>query len=195
MVTAVDPRGPASGVLEEGDVLLALDGRPVNAARIKGRGATAAGRARHADHPARSRSLRAPALASALSDELPHAVEVPPNRGRWRRRARCCWSWRPPPGRCRSTAGRRWRRSATPAGCPRRGARRRRSPRVTRRRLRCWRRRRCRSPRSRALPVGRGPSTCTGHVRRWQAAEAARRCGASRPPSPPMASAAGRAGE
>jgi S1-C subfamily serine protease len=36
VVTAVDPRGPASGVLEEGDVLLALDGRPVNAARIKG---------------------------------------------------------------------------------------------------------------------------------------------------------------
>ena len=29
VVTAVDPRGPASGVLEEGDVLLALDGRPV----------------------------------------------------------------------------------------------------------------------------------------------------------------------
>jgi serine protease Do len=36
VVTAVDPRGPASGVLEEGDVLLALDGRPVTAARIKG---------------------------------------------------------------------------------------------------------------------------------------------------------------
>jgi serine protease Do len=36
VVTTVDPRGPASGVLEEGDVLLALDGRPVTAARIKG---------------------------------------------------------------------------------------------------------------------------------------------------------------
>jgi len=34
MVTAVDPRGPASGALDEGDVLLALDGQPVTAARL-----------------------------------------------------------------------------------------------------------------------------------------------------------------
>jgi len=34
-VTAVDPRGPASGVIEEGDVLLELDGRPVTLARLK----------------------------------------------------------------------------------------------------------------------------------------------------------------
>ena len=34
-VTAVDPRGPASGVLEEGDMLLMLDGRPVNLKRLK----------------------------------------------------------------------------------------------------------------------------------------------------------------
>jgi len=35
-VTAVDPRGPASGVLEEGDILLALDGRGITLARLKG---------------------------------------------------------------------------------------------------------------------------------------------------------------
>jgi serine protease Do len=34
-VTAVDPRGPASGVLEEGDLLLALDGRGITLARLK----------------------------------------------------------------------------------------------------------------------------------------------------------------
>ncbi|HXU05500.1 MAG TPA: trypsin-like peptidase domain-containing protein [Polyangia bacterium] len=34
-VTAVDPRGPASGVLEEGDILLALDGRGITLARFK----------------------------------------------------------------------------------------------------------------------------------------------------------------
>src|SRR5262249_55444244 len=34
-VMAVDPRGPASGVLEEGDVLLALDGRGITLARLK----------------------------------------------------------------------------------------------------------------------------------------------------------------
>ena len=33
-VTAVDPRGPASGALDEGDVLLALDGQPVTGARL-----------------------------------------------------------------------------------------------------------------------------------------------------------------
>jgi serine protease Do len=34
-VTAVDPRGPASGVLEEGDLLVALDGRGITLARLK----------------------------------------------------------------------------------------------------------------------------------------------------------------
>jgi serine protease Do len=34
-VIAVDPRGPASGVLEEGDVLLLLDGQAVTLARLK----------------------------------------------------------------------------------------------------------------------------------------------------------------
>jgi Do/DeqQ family serine protease len=34
-VVGVDPRGPASGVLEEGDVLLALDGKPLTLARFK----------------------------------------------------------------------------------------------------------------------------------------------------------------
>jgi serine protease Do len=34
-VTAVDPRGPASGVLEEGDILLALDNRGITLARLK----------------------------------------------------------------------------------------------------------------------------------------------------------------
>jgi len=34
-VTAVDPRGPASGVLEEGDILLALDGRGITLPRLK----------------------------------------------------------------------------------------------------------------------------------------------------------------
>ena len=34
-VMAVDPRGPASGVLEEGDVLLGLDGRGITLARLK----------------------------------------------------------------------------------------------------------------------------------------------------------------
>jgi serine protease Do len=33
-VVDVDPRGPASGALDEGDVLLALDGQPVTAARL-----------------------------------------------------------------------------------------------------------------------------------------------------------------
>jgi len=35
VVTAVDPRGPASGVLEEGDLLLMLDGKLVTLARFK----------------------------------------------------------------------------------------------------------------------------------------------------------------
>src|SRR5436190_19694236 len=34
-VTAVDPRGPASGVLEEGDLLIGLDGRGITLARLK----------------------------------------------------------------------------------------------------------------------------------------------------------------
>jgi serine protease Do len=34
-VTAVDPRGPASGVLEEGDLLIALDGRGITLPRLK----------------------------------------------------------------------------------------------------------------------------------------------------------------
>jgi Do/DeqQ family serine protease len=34
-VIDVDPRGPASGALDEGDVLLALDGQPVTAPRLK----------------------------------------------------------------------------------------------------------------------------------------------------------------
>jgi len=34
-VTAVDPRGPASGVLEEGDVLLQIDGQPVTFDRLR----------------------------------------------------------------------------------------------------------------------------------------------------------------
>jgi serine protease Do len=34
-VTAVDPRGPASGVLEEGDLLIALDNRGITLARLK----------------------------------------------------------------------------------------------------------------------------------------------------------------
>jgi serine protease Do len=34
-VIAVDPRGPASGVLDEGDVLLVLEGQPVTLARLK----------------------------------------------------------------------------------------------------------------------------------------------------------------
>jgi serine protease Do len=35
LVTAVDPRGPASGVLEEGDILLLLDGHGVNLKRLR----------------------------------------------------------------------------------------------------------------------------------------------------------------
>jgi Do/DeqQ family serine protease len=34
-VVEVDPRGPASGALDEGDVLIALDNQPVTAARLK----------------------------------------------------------------------------------------------------------------------------------------------------------------
>ena len=35
MVVGVDPRGPASGAIEAGDVLLALDGKPITLARFK----------------------------------------------------------------------------------------------------------------------------------------------------------------
>jgi serine protease Do len=35
-ITGVDPRGPSSGVLEEGDVLLLLDGQPVTLERLRG---------------------------------------------------------------------------------------------------------------------------------------------------------------
>jgi Do/DeqQ family serine protease len=45
-VTAVDPRGPASGVLEEGDVLLALDGRGITLSRLK----ALVGRLQHGAH-------------------------------------------------------------------------------------------------------------------------------------------------
>jgi serine protease Do len=45
-VTAVDPRGPASGVLEEGDLLLALDGRGITLARLK----ALVGRLQHGAH-------------------------------------------------------------------------------------------------------------------------------------------------
>jgi len=34
-VTAVDPRGPSSGVLEEGDVLLLIDSQPVTFERLR----------------------------------------------------------------------------------------------------------------------------------------------------------------
>jgi serine protease Do len=34
-VIGVDPRGPASGALDEGDILLALDGQPTTAARLR----------------------------------------------------------------------------------------------------------------------------------------------------------------
>jgi serine protease Do len=34
-VVGVDPRGPASGALEEGDILLALDGKPITLTRFK----------------------------------------------------------------------------------------------------------------------------------------------------------------
>ena len=34
-MVSVDPRGPASGMVEEGDVLLALDGKPITLARFK----------------------------------------------------------------------------------------------------------------------------------------------------------------
>lgn len=35
VVLGVDPRGPASGTLEEGDVLIAVDGQPMTTARLK----------------------------------------------------------------------------------------------------------------------------------------------------------------
>src|SRR5499427_10687123 len=45
-VMSVDPRGPASGVLEEGDLLLALDGRGITLARLK----ALVARAQHGAH-------------------------------------------------------------------------------------------------------------------------------------------------
>ena len=114
-VTAVDPRGPASGVLEEGDILLALDNRGITLARLKARGrAPAAGRARDAADPARAGSLRASPVDSARCPTTTALARGFARCRRSRHRARCrarapgCSTPRPTRRR-RSTAGRRWR--------------------------------------------------------------------------------------
>ena len=119
-------------------------------------------------------------------DQLPHAVEVPRTGDAG--------------GGARAVAGagahhrggavRSWTSLATicdTGWLPARGGRRRRSCASRAGGCGCWRRRRCRSPRSRGYRRGRGPCTCKGHVRRCRAAGAARRCGASRPWPPPTA--------
>ena len=119
-VTAVDPRGPASGVLEEGDVLLALDNRGDHAGAPEGgRRAPAARRARDAGDSARAGPVRAaPVDSSGLSGATTFAkgfarCRRSRHRARCRARARWLLEARARCARDRSTAGRRWRASAT----------------------------------------------------------------------------------
>ena len=81
-VIAVDPRGPASGVLEEGDILLMLDGKPVTLARFKalGRGLTRGERA----------TLIIQRGPSASRSSCEAAPAVPRRRALWPARGRFC---------------------------------------------------------------------------------------------------------
>ena len=164
--TAVDPRGPASGVLEEGDMLLALDGRGITLARLKAVvGAPAARRARDAGDPARRRiasrcgcRLRRQRWPSGrrVRDGFRTAVEGLPAPGALSR-ARALLLELAPLVRSRSTTGRRWRASATPAGCAAAatvaGDGAHRAPAAAR----CWRRSRSSFAALRGLRAGDGP--------------------------------------
>ena len=175
-VTAVDPRGPASGVLEEGDLLLALDGRGHHAGAPEGRRrAPAARRPRHPGDSARRGPIRA-----APVDFLrcrPRSVSKFPAAGRPRACARAVARARARRvDASRSTTGRRWPHLrygwlsfAPPA-----------TARVARRRLRLLASAPTPFAAFAALRAGEGPRHLRGTCARYLATIPQRCCGGSK---------------